>query len=247
MKKLILLALCASLPAMCQSIIAGKDDAQTVRIVRTDNQGQVYIANPGSGGSTTVSGGQSNNGDPSPTSVLTIAGTDGINTHTFRTDTFGALAVTQAVPGGDGVSNANLADVTTNSGTHVPLITALLLFNGSTWDRQYYCTSSAPITVTGTSDTQIVALTASQTIRICDITVTLGGTTPTMTVEYGTGTNCGTGKTALTGAMAPTTGTSLAINPGPMAALRSGSGAAVCLVLAGTSPTANGFISYAKY
>lgn len=247
MKKLIILALCASIPAACQAIIAGQDSTNTVRIVKTDTQGQVYIANPGGGGSTTISGGQSNSGAPVTGSPVTVSGSNGANTQIFRTDTGGALATTQSVAGADGAANTNLAQITNNGGTHSPLEIAQFLFNGSTWDRQYYCTQSAPISISGTTDTQIVALAAAQIVRICNITATLGGTTPTMTIEYGTGTNCGTGKTALTGAMAPTAGTTLAINPGPQAALRSGSGAAVCLVLSGTSPTAAGFMSYAQY
>lgn len=187
---------------------------------------------------------------PAVCQMATSPGNDGASTHQLTTDTTGVLTIIEQGAAGDGRSNAASGFFSVKNGANgsgVPALVYPFWFNGASWDRQSYCTTSAPITVTGTSDTQIVALTASQIIRICDITVTLGGTAPTMTVEYGTGTNCATGKTALTGAMAPNTGTNLSINPGPMAALRSGSGAAVCLVLAGTSPTANGFISFAKY
>ena len=244
MKKFLLLALCASLPAVCQSIVAGKDDTQTVRIVRTDNQGQVYIANPGGGGSTTISGGQTNNGDVAPTSVVTVAGSDGTDTRTMLTSINGVIATVSANTPSDG--KANTAGILSSGGfTGQPLQVFPFLFNGSTWDRPYVCATSAVVNVTNGTTGQLVALTAAQTIRVCSMVLTSTAAT-TATLSYGTGTTCGTGNAALTGAMALGASTSpLAITLGPESALRTASGNALCLAAGATAVT--GFITYAKY
>jgi hypothetical protein len=91
------------------------------------------------------------------------------------------------------------------------------VFNGSTWDRMRgnataglqvgglgsgaagtlygmtACDSSAQVTVSSGSTTEIVALVASRRIRVCSYQVTGGNTNTTGTFVQGTGTNCGTG------------------------------------------------------
>lgn len=56
------------------------------------------------------------------------------------------------------------------------------------------------ISTAGIGNTQLVALTAGQTIYICGIVVMAGGTT-NVTLSYGTGVQCQTGNVDLTGAM----------------------------------------------
>lgn len=58
------------------------------------------------------------------------------------------------------------------------------------------CDSQGWLNMTSATTTEIAPLVASQTIRICEVVAQAGGTT-TMTFKRGTGTNCGTGTTAI--------------------------------------------------
>ena len=55
-------------------------------------------------------------------------------------------------------------------------------------------TAQFPILVSSSGNTELVALTAGQTIYICDVVLSANGTV-TATLIYGTGTACGTGET----------------------------------------------------
>lgn len=113
------------------------------------------------------------------------------------------------VPGGvstamaDAVSNTGIIPQADNAGT--PAASAVrdfpLNFNGSTWDRQFVCTSQADVALSGTGYTQIIALSGSTVIRLCKVFVTsVSGGNPvinTFTLAYGTGSNCAAGTTEL--------------------------------------------------
>lgn len=117
-------------------------------------------------------------------------------------------------------------------------------FNGSTWDRQFTCPSSAAISVTAGSTTEIVALTASQVIRVCSfvLTTNLAGTAQFV---YGTGTNCDTGAADLTGDMHLATNGALTLSGMNGSLFRTAASNALCV----TAVTGNavGFVTYAKY
>jgi len=117
-------------------------------------------------------------------------------------------------------------------------------FNGSTWDRTFTCSNSAVINVTAGNTTELVALTAAQTIRVCSFVLTesLAGTAQFV---YGTGTNCGTGTTNLTGAMTIATNSALNISSGQGSLFRTASANALCL--AAVTGNLTGFVTYAKY
>jgi hypothetical protein len=57
-------------------------------------------------------------------------------------------------------------------------------------------TAQFPISVSASGNTELVALTAGQTIYICDVVLSANGTV-TATLIYGTGTACGTGETSM--------------------------------------------------
>jgi len=59
--------------------------------------------------------------------------------------------------------------------------------------------ASQPITISGSGLTEIVAASGSTVITICHLSV-LAGASTNITLEYGTGSNCGTGTTAISGA-----------------------------------------------
>lgn len=124
------------------------------------------------------------------------------------------------------------------TGVMQPVITHL---NSSGSILANACDKSASVSITTATTTQIVALVASQQVRVCAIAITLGAST-TAVLEYGTGTNCGTGTTALSGAFAATT----MIGNGLGQLFATASGDALCLLSTGTGGI-QGFITYAQY
>lgn len=148
----------------------------------------------------------------------------------------GVSAFTGASPSADAVTSASVIGLAGQAFTYS--------YNGTNWDRQFTCPSSAVINVTAAATTEIVALTASQVIRVCSFVITesLGGTAAFV---YGTGTNCATGQTAITGAMALSTGGNISLSAGKDSLFRTASANALCL----TAVTGNivGFLTYAKF
>lgn len=166
-------------------------------------------------------------------------------------DAWGALRVRLSatqVTGADGVVNGGLSSAALSSeqGTAArPLTTAPSIFNGSTWDREFTCASSAVVNVSAAATTEIVALTASQVIRVCSFVLTGDTAATTATFVYGTGTNCGTGTTSLTGAMRMQDEGSISASAANGSLIRTASANALCLTAATGAVT--GFVSYAKF
>lgn len=122
--------------------------------------------------------------------------------------------------------------------------TVPFVFNGSTWDRQFTCTSQATISVTAGSTTQIVALSGTTVIRVCNFTVSLS-LAGTVSVLTGTGTNCGTPTTVIP-AMSLATGTPMSIQgPSGGSAFRGSAGGEICVTAA--TGNAVGYLTYAQY
>lgn len=147
--------------------------------------------------------------------------------------------------GVDGASNSALSSLAIPSGpTGTGTAVAPSIFNAATWDRQFTCASSAVINVTAAATTQLVALSGTTAIRVCSFTITesLAGTAQFV---YGTGSNCGTGTTNLTGAMAMATSGGLALSGMNGSLFRAPSGNALCL--AAVTGNITGFVTYAQY
>lgn len=108
--------------------------------------------------------------------------------------------------------------------------------------------ASVPIAITSAVTTQLVGLTAGQTIYITGYTVTTPGT-GNFTLEYGTGTLCATGTTVLTGTYefgpsASGPGVNVGGALGSLHTLPAGN--ALCAVTT-TAAHMNGSLSYAKF
>jgi hypothetical protein len=103
---------------------------------------------------------------------------------------------------------------------------------------------SKVVSLASTTATAIVAAVASQTIYVCGATYTLSGTSPTSV--WSTAASCGTSPTNLTGTMVPTTGSTISIGYGGFVVFQNTSGQALCLTLAGTSPSAQGVLTYVQ-
>lgn len=158
----------------------------------------------------------------------------------------GAMLVSPAasVAAADAIANTNGASTFASNGTaRYPLIFNMN-FNGTSWDREFTCPSSAVVNVTAGATTEIVPLTASQTIRVCSFAITASAA-GTATFIYGTGAACATSPVNLTGAFALGTTVPLAISAGTGSLFRTASANALCL----TAVTGNitGFVTYAKY
>ncbi len=100
--------------------------------------------------------------------------------------------------------------------------------------------SSATISLTATA--QLVALVSGQTVYVCNASFTAAtGTAATYQFQYGTGTNCGTGTTNLTGTMIG--GSPISLGWGGTS-IKTGASNALCLALGGTTPSAQGVVTY---
>jgi len=104
--------------------------------------------------------------------------------------------------------------------------------------------SSAIVAITTATTTQLVALSGTKSVYVCGFNATVAAA-QTLTFEYGTGSSCGTGTTALTGAFAPATGTPLNIGGGEATAITAPSGNALCVVSTTTGST-QGVLTYVQ-
>lgn len=119
------------------------------------------------------------------------------------------------------------------------------LFNGSTWDRQFTCPNTVAVNVTAGSTTQIVALSGTTVIRVCSMSLSMSAA-GTAGVYTGTGTNCGTGTTALVQDMTLATGTPLSLSaPSGSSLVRSSAGGELCVKAVTGNVT--GFVSYVQF
>jgi len=105
--------------------------------------------------------------------------------------------------------------------------------------------SSAAISVSTATTTQLVALSSGKAIYVTawDIVVAAADN---VTLEYGTGTNCGTGTTALTGAYNFAANGGLAKGSGLGVLFKVPAGNALCIVTS-AAVQASGSVSYAQF
>lgn len=120
------------------------------------------------------------------------------------------------------------------------------LFNGSTYDRAFTCPSSAVINVSAAATTQLVALASSQVIRVCSFVISGDTAATTATFVYGTGANCGTGTTSITGAMRMVDEGNISLTGMNGSLFRTAASNALCLTAAATGAV-TGFVTYAQY
>ncbi len=185
-------------------------------------------------------------GSAPTTAPVLVAGQDGApgSIRTIKTDGNGSVIPANASSAaGDGVSNTELVPTGAGAAALYERVFGYL-FGGSTWDREFSCPNSATITFSAASGTlEIVALTSTQIIRICHIS--LSSTVATnVTLVYGTGTNCGTGTTSISGAYQNVTTLALDFRIG--AEPRTAASNAFC-VTSSVSATVGGMVTYAKF
>ncbi len=116
---------------------------------------------------------------------------------------------------------------------------------GANMDALVQAGSSAAISVSTATTTQIVALAASQKIYVTSFDVIAGGT-GNITFVYGTGASCGTGTTSLTGAYPLTAQAGIAKGNGLGPVLIVPAGNALC-VTTSAAVQMSGSVSYAQF
>lgn len=116
-------------------------------------------------------------------------------------------------------------------------------FDGTNVETDFVCNTATPLTLTASGNTEIVALTALKSVRICHISLS-GDSTVNVKLTTGTGANCGTGTADLTGFY--NQAVSIALDFQQAAALRAPAGNAVCVNLSGASNW-GGVVVYGKF
>lgn len=122
---------------------------------------------------------------------------------------------------------------------------AKLQLNGTTWDPEFYCTTSLPFSVTGT-DVLIATGAASTTVRMCHMDFSLSASA-TVTIRQGTQTTtpCDTNTVTIAGPYPAVT--AMAMDYGFLSSLTTTVAARdICLHFS-ASVTAGGFSKYARF
>jgi len=113
------------------------------------------------------------------------------------------------------------------------------------------CTGSKVISVAAAGTSQLVALAAGKTVYVCGFSVNVVNvktTDTTFSFVYGTGSNCGTGTTALTGAYQPSAGSTVNGGAGSVGtSFQTAVANALCITVVGTTPNVQGFLEYVQF
>lgn len=171
---------------------------------------------------------------PAPTNATTLP---------LQLDASGRL-IAVLRQGNNSATVGSAADASTLN-TVLYTYSAMGLYNGTNTDRGFTCPNTAAISVTAGNTTQIVALSGSTIIRVCSIAVSMSAA-GTAQFVYGTGSNCGTGTTNITGAMTLATGTPMTLAaPAGSSVMRGAAANALCV--AAVTGNVTGWLSYAQY
>lgn len=116
---------------------------------------------------------------------------------------------------------------------------------GDPCQNNYILKKSVAVAQGASATTQLIALAAGQTIYVCSMEASLAGTSPTVTVVTGTGANCGTGQTSLTGAIVGTNAAGFITMNGNGVVTATPVSQALCLTTAATT-SVQGVLTYVQ-
>jgi hypothetical protein len=172
--------------------------------INVQNYGGNAVASAGANGVFAVAGNVANGAAPTADPVL-VAGFDGTNQDSIRTDTTGGILPSGvAVVFANGLSNIQLIEQGNNAGSPASLVyrTFPFKFNGSTWDRDQNCATAKPVitNLAASGNTLIFTGTAAQNIYICDVEFSTG-TPEDFKLQEGTGATCNVGTADATALM----------------------------------------------
>jgi hypothetical protein len=107
------------------------------------------------------------------------------------------------------------------------------------------CDSTALLTVSTATTTQIIALAAGKSIHVCGFVINAGGTTTARLVS-GTGTNCATGQANRTPPFNLTNGATVSFGNGVGYLIKAPAGAALCVTNT-AAQAANVLVVYTQF
>lgn len=226
-------------------LVAGQDGAPgLIRTLKTDAAGELIPASASSADADAVS-----NTELAPTGAA--AGIlyprvfnrvfNGTTWDRMRGNTTGVAPTSASSAGADGISNTQTTPTDSGSVVIYPRVDGMK-FNGTTWDRDFVCPLSAPITFSAASGSvQIVGLVSGQVIRVCHLSISASVAT-NFTIQYGTGSNCGSGTNSLSGAYNNVTTLALDL----FGTLRTPASQELC-INSSASITAGGLVTYAQF
>lgn len=167
---------------------------------------------------------------------------------TIITNTEGVLGVAQSGVSLDGQSTQGALLVTpgaSSAANRAALVNYPYQYDGTNnaWDRDFSCTGSVAVSVSGAGNTELVAAAVAKKVRICHVSLTAAGPVD-IKFTNGTGVNCGTGTADLTGLYRSTL--TLALDLYEKAALRTGTGNALCINLSG-AVAVSGLLMYDQH
>jgi len=143
------------------------------------------------------------------------------------TGTTASSVTTSGAPPGDAVGT--IETFTPNSGgTNIIAVVGGYFFNGATWDRQFYCNKNASAINVVATTLQIISGVAGQKIRLCSIIIErndVTGVATTLKLVEGTGANCGTGQTTITGNLFTSGATAVTTDSPPVVITMTNTGA----------------------
>lgn len=154
--------------------------------------------------------------------------------------TWGGSTASPAYTRLQGGVGTNLVSVNANGGLQIG-------DNGNAATFQI-CNFSKSVNITSATTTEVIAAVSAKTVRVCGFMLTVNGTTPTVQFETGTKTTtpCDTGTSALSGAMAPTSVSVLAMGGGSPVMFYGSASGELCIVSGGTSPSIQGIVYYTQ-
>lgn len=162
-----------------------------------------------------------------------------------QANSHGSLEAILLDSNGNAIRSASPGNSTTISASYLDTFALGALYNGASADMAFTCANSAAVNVTAGNTTQIVGLSGSTVIRVCSVALSMSAA-GTAGIYTGTGTNCGTGTTALVQDMTLATGTPLALSATAGGSLvRTTAGGALCVKAVTGNVT--GVITYAQF
>lgn len=185
-------------------------------------------------------------GAPVSGAPVRVGGKDGSgNTEDIITDTSGRLDPAGASSAqSDGATNT--PTVPTANGTPATIVEYPYVFNGATWDRQFYATIQAPSSVSAGTDVVIAAGTAAKITRLVHFDF-IWDTSSVVTIRQGSGTTCGSSTATLAGPYPSGATLGLIMDYSPLGALTTtATGLDICLHF-GTAVTGGGFAKYQQF
>lgn len=156
----------------------------------------------------------------------------------------------------DGTTPVNVA-----TGNNAPTVGQAALVvaqspNGDPCQTPAVTKLSKPVSVTSATTTQLVAISGSTSIYVCGFSLSMPPSitsAATFAFEYGTGSNCGTGTTTLTGTIGNQNGALAAGPPVPYTGggsigteFSTPSAQALCVVTTGTNLDLQGYVTYVQ-